>query len=180
MTAKNSKLHRVFGSSSRPIDGVSQKAEPRNYAVPWLNNLGDWDLSVTITFSRTKKGLSPSLSTIEKCCRLFLSRLNRQIFTRNGVRRHAYRIASAAALGRGAYGDHPHAHWVLACPSGMLKIKFATLVAQVAVSTKGVGLQIDVQPYRDNGWLFYMIDHGFEGLIDQVCFPAKCLPHKIN
>ena len=180
MSTKKSRLHKVFGSSSCPTGKFSEQAKLSNYAMPWLSNLGDWDLSVTLTFSRNKAGLSPPISSIEKCCRLFLSRINRQIFTRNGVRRNNYRIASAAVLGRGAYGDHPHAHRVLACPSGMSKVKFANLVTDVAGSTKGVGLQIDVQPYRDNGWLNYMIDHGFEGLIDQVCFSAKCLPHKIN
>ena len=62
----------------------------------------------------------------------------------------------------------------------MSKVKFANLVTEVAGSTKGVGLQIDIQPYRDDGWLHYMIDHGFEDLIDKVCFSAKCLPYKIN
>jgi hypothetical protein len=180
MRTRKSRLHAVLGSSSCATDGFSEKTKISNYATPWLRNLGDWDLSVTLTFSRNKAGLCPPIYSIEKCCRLFLSRLNRQIFTRNGVRRNNYRIASAAVLGRGAYGDHPHAHWVLACPSGMSKVKFANLVTEVAGSTKGVGLQVDIQPYRDDGWLDYMIDHGFEGLIDKVCFSAKCLPHKIN
>lgn len=180
MSTKKPRLHAVFGSSSFPKDGLSDKAKLIKYATPWLSNLGDWDLSVTLTFLRNKAGASLPISSIEKCCRLFLSRLNRRIFTRNGVRRNGYRIASAAVLGTGAYGDHPHAHWVLACPNGMTKDFFANLVAEVARSTKGVGLQIDVKPYRDKGWLDYMIDHGFEGLIDQVCFSAKCLPHKIN
>lgn len=180
MSTKKPRLHAVFGSSSSPSGGFSEKAKLSKYATPWLSNLGDWDLSVTLTFSRNKAGAHPPISSIQKCCRLFLSRLNRRIFTRNGVRRNDYRIASAAVIGTGAYGDHPHAHWVLACPKNMTKVIFANVVAEVARSTKGVGLQIDVQPYRDKGWLNYMIDHGFDGLIDQVCFPAKCLSHKIN
>lgn len=180
MSTKKPRLQSVFGSSSLPTVGFYEKAKLNKYATSWLSNLGDWDLSVTLTFSRNKAGTSPPIGSIEKCCRLFLSRLNRRIFTRNGVRRNDYRIASAAVLGTGAYGDHPHAHWVLACPNDMTKAEFANVVSEVARSTKGVGLQIDIQAYRDKGWLDYMIDHGFDGLIDQVCFPAKCLSHKIN
>jgi hypothetical protein len=47
----------------------------------------------------------------------------------------------------------------------------------MASTTKGLGQEYVIKPYRDAGWLGYMVDHGFEGLMDQVTVAAVCPQH---
>lgn len=79
-----------------------------------------------------------------------------------------------AFMGCGAYGDHPHVHWAFASPPYMQPEKFAAVLRNMVMTTKGFGAQFDIQAYYGAGWLDYMLDHGFEGLIDQLSFAAKC------
>jgi hypothetical protein len=47
----------------------------------------------------------------------------------------------------------------------------------MARTTKGLGQQFDVKDYRDEDWLGYMFDHGFEGLMEKLTFTAVCPKH---
>jgi hypothetical protein len=48
------------------------------------------------------------------------------------------------------------------------------LYAQVRL---GLDQQFDIKPYRDEGWLGYMVDHGFDGLMEKLAFAAVCPQH---
>lgn len=82
-----------------------------------------------------------------------------------------------AFLGYGSYGDHPHVHWAFQKPSEMTSAAFDLLLREMCRTTKGIGQQFEVKDYRDEGWLGYMVDHGFEGLMEKLTFTAVCPKH---
>ena len=132
---------------------------------------------MTLTMHRPESGHGISNPEVARRCRLFLNRINRRIYSRHGTRRKGYRIASVAFLGNGPYGDHPHAHLALQKPPDMTTDGFDRLLKEMATTTKGLGQQFDIKPYRDEGWRGYMVDHGFEGLMNQVTFAAVFPQH---
>ena len=113
---------------------------------------------------------------VARRCRLFLNRINRRIY-KHGTKRKGFRIASVAFAGDGAYGDHPHVHLALQKPPDMTTEGFDRLLKEMATTTKGIGQQFDIKSYRDEGWLGYMVDHGFHGLMEQLTFTAVCPKH---
>ena len=82
-----------------------------------------------------------------------------------------------AFLGDGTYGNHPHVHLALQKPPDMTTEGFDRLLKEMATTTKGIGQQFDIKSYRDEGWLGYMVDHGFDGWMDQLTFAAVCPKH---
>jgi hypothetical protein len=168
----------VFGLP--PIETYSLRFNQsrRNEIICWLKEHAEWTHAVTLTMHHPpESGHGISNPEVTRRCRLFLNRINRRIYSRHGTRRKGYRIASVAFLGNGPYGDHPHAHLALQKPPDMTTDGFDRLLKEMATTTKGLGQQFDIKPYRDEGWLGYMVDHGFEGLMDQVTFAAVCPQH---
>ena len=132
---------------------------------------------MTFTFRLAGSDAVPSKAEIGRRCRLFLSCVNRRLYGRHGTRRQGLRIGSVAFMGTGAYGTHPHVHWALAGPSNLQPNELTEILRQIASTTLGIGQQFDIQTYYGVRWLKYMLDHGFEGWIEQVTFAAKCPMH---
>jgi hypothetical protein len=145
--------------------------------ICWLKAHADWTHAVTLTMHPPESGHGISNPEVARRCRLFLNRINRRIYSRHGTRRKGYRIASVAFLGNGPYGDHPHAHLALQKPHGISHKSFNQILNEMARTTNGLGQQFDIKPYRDERWLGYMVDHGFEGFMDQVTVAAVCPQH---
>lgn len=140
----------------------------------FLMQLCDWTHFVTLTYKKTKSGHAPSEAEVKRRSRLFLSRLNRCVFGRHAQRRYQHRIGSCAVMGWGAYGDHPHTHWLLAKPPHQSNQIFVEVIHRTASTTSGLGKVRDVQTYYDQRALEYLLGHGFENLIQEVTFAAKC------
>lgn len=146
----------------------------------WLLGLANWTHALTVTFQRRRYGLPIRAEDVHKVCRLLLSRINRRIYGKHGTRRAGYRIASAAYLGMGTYGDHPHVHWVLEKPPNLTCDKFSELLSEMVESTKGLGEQYDIQDYFGDGWISYMVDHSLAGWMEDVTFAALCPKHRTS
>lgn len=144
--------------------------------VQWLASQANWTHAVTLTMHRSKNGYEISKQEVEKRCFEFLSRINRRIY-KHGTKRKGFKIASVAFLGGGSYGDHPHVHWALQKPPDMTNEGFERFLKKMIRTTKGLGQQFDIKPYRDEGWLGYMVDHGFDGLMEKLTFAAVCPQH---
>jgi len=142
--------------------------------VQWLQGLADWTHAVTLTLNPLRSEAEMNPIEIAKRCRLFLSRLNRRIYGRHGVRRKSFRVASAAVYGCGAYGTHPHIHLILQKPPKCTHEEFAQSIHSIASTTKGLAQQHVVKRYFSSGWINYMVEHGFEGWIDSATYTAKC------
>jgi hypothetical protein len=148
----------------------------RDEIICWLKEQADWTHAVTLTIHRSEGGYGISNQEVDRRCRLFLNRINRRIY-KHATKRKGFRIASVAFLGNGAYGDNPHVHWAFQKPSEMTPAVFDRLLREMCRTTKGIGQQFDVKDYRDEGWLGYMVDHGFEGLMEKLTFTAVCHKH---
>jgi hypothetical protein len=144
--------------------------------LQFLRELAPWTIALTLTSGQLKYGGTIGTEEFLRRCRLFLSRLNRKIYG-HGVRRKNFRIASTAVLGRGLYGDSFHIHWVLSSPPDLPTDVFKELIRLIILTTKGLGQQFNIQTYYGERWLVYMLDHGFEGLITDLTFQAKCPIH---
>lgn len=166
----------VFGLLPIETYRLRFNQSPRDEIICWLKVHADWTHAVTLTMHRSKNGYEISKQEVEKRCFEFLNRINRRIY-KHGTKRKNYRIASVAFLGGGSYGDHPHVHWALQKPADMTHEAFEQTLNLMASTTKGLGKVFDIKPYRDEGWLGYMVDHGFEGWVDQATFAAVCPQH---
>jgi hypothetical protein len=148
----------------------------RSQSICWLQTQANWTHAVTLTIHRPMNGHGTSKQEVERRCRLFLNRINRRIY-KHGAKRKGFRIASVAFLGNGPYGDHPHVHLALQSPPDMPHEAFDGLLCEMASTTKGLGKEFDIKTYRDEGWLGYMVDHGFDGWMDRLAFTAVCPKH---
>jgi len=52
--------------------------------------------------------------------------------------------------------------------------EFNRLIKVIASTTRGIGKERDIQTVFSNRLVEYIVNHGFEGWIDQVTFAAKC------
>jgi hypothetical protein len=166
----------TFRSSSFVPTYFKFNQSERSQTIRWLQTQANWTHAVTLTMNRPKNGHGISNDEVTRRCNLFLNRINRRIY-KHGTKRKGFRIASVAFLGNGPYGDHPHVHLALQKPPDMTPEAFDRLLHEIAHTTKGFGQKIDVEPYRDEGWLGYMLDHGFGGWMERLAFTAVCPKH---
>jgi len=142
--------------------------------VDFIVKLNRWTHFVTLTYSQPNNTYTIGQIEVLRRSRLFLSRLNRKIFGRHGCRRSGFRIGSCAVLGWGVYGDHPHTHWLLTKPLEMTDEEFNRLINVIASTTRGIDKERDIQTIFSDRVVEYIVNHGFDGWIDQVTFAAKC------
>lgn len=56
----------------------------------------------------------------------------------------------------------------------MTDAEFNHHIEQIASNTRGIGEERDIQTIFSERVVEYLVNHGFEGWIDQVTFVAKC------
>ena len=165
-----------LGILQSPLFAVASRSKLRSQKISWLAELANWTHAVTLTMHRPKNGYGISNGEVERRCVLFLNRINRRIY-KHGTKRKGFRIASVAFLGNGPYADHPHVHLALQKPPDMTHEAFEQILNVMASTTKGLGKEFDIKPYRNEGWLGYMLDHGFDGWMEKLTFTAVCPKH---
>ena len=146
----------------------------RQQRIDFILKLNPWTHFATLTYSQPRGQFIVGKIEVLRRSRLFLSRLNRKIFGRHGCRRSGFRIGSCAVLDWGVYDNHPHTHWLLAKPPQMTDAEFNHHIEQIASNTRGIGKERDIQTIFSERVVEYLVNHGFEGWIDQVTFVAKC------
>ena len=177
MTIGARRMSQSFLSSVASTSSFATQKRIKSYRLSeWLSSLANWSHALTLTMAPTSKGQPPSSQEVLRRCRLFLNRVSRRWYRKRGTKQ-GYRIASAAFLGWGAYGLHPHVHWVLEKPVDQSNEDFEWMLMDIAKTTTGLGRQIDIQRYYGPKWLTYMTSHGFEGWQDCLTFAAKCPEH---
>lgn len=166
-----------FSLDSSQLDGAIPQvnfSKLRQQRVEFIVKLNSWTHFVTLTYTQTKSHFVIGKIEVLRRSRLFLSRLNQKVFGRHRCRRKGFRIGSCAVLGWGVYGCHPHTHWLLAKPPHMSDEKFIRHIEQIASTTRGIGKKRDIQTVFGTRVVDYIVNHGFDGWIDQVTFAAKC------
>lgn len=131
----------------------------------WLGNLAPWTFAVTFTIKRhDAQGNKVNQFTVVSAARHFLALLNVSCFGASKARRH-HTVGSAVSFGWGSYGDHPHLHLSLAAPADMHSEKFLELIEKAALRTYWIHRQQDIQSYRNQGWMYYMVGHGADNVL---------------
>ncbi len=176
MRCTTSPLIQKFAVRTVTPQATPQKLKNRQIKIEWLRRQANWTHAVTLTMHRPKNGHGVSNAEVARRCGLFLNRINRRIY-KHGTKRKGFRIASVAFLGNGPYEDHPHVHLVLQKPPDMTHEAFEQILNVMASTTNGLGKEFDIKPYRDEGWLGYMVDHGFDGWMKNLAFIAVCPKH---
>lgn len=148
----------------------------------WLHEVAAWSLAVTITFKRYHEGQSINHSIAQAALSHTLRVLDVYCFGKRGVKQGQH-VGTAAVLSWGAYGQQPHAHLALSTPSDMSVEVLQERFEQAADKTNWLARERVVKPYRDAGWINYLIDHNPDNLVVPLLRPgsdpATSLPHRL-
>ena len=142
--------------------------------ISWLKTLGSPTHAVTLTFKRHSHETMQlwSVSIIKDSLKVFLSILNKNVFGKHAKKNNQC-VMSAVVIGTGTYNDHPHAHLALQTPEHLSWEEFKELIAKAIETTSWVDGEFVIEPYESDGWLEYMVEHGEEDLLIDLCTPAR-------
>ena len=142
--------------------------------IDWLKTLGDPTHAVTLTFKRHREDTKQpwSIPIIKNSSKVFLSILNKNIFSKHAKKNNRC-VMSAVVIGTGTYNDHPHAHLALQTPRHQSWDEFTELIFKAIETTSWIDRESPVKPYISDGWLEYMLEHGEEDLLIDLCTPAR-------
>ena len=144
--------------------------------VSFFSEVGanDWRLAGTITLRsvepKTAKPIHPDVAT--STAKYLLNRLNKAVY-RHRAKKQGATVSSMMVLGKNALGDVTHIHFTFGLPEGMGYPAFEALVSATVRSLYWCDKQLDLKPYRDHGWLNYVLAHGTENLIIDCCRKAR-------
>jgi hypothetical protein len=142
--------------------------------ISWLKTLGDPTHAVTLTFKRYREDTKQlwSISIIKDSLKFFLCILNKKVFGKHAKKNNQC-LMSAVVIGTGTYNDHPHAHLALQQPSHLSWEEFRELILKTIKTRSWVDSEFTIDPYESDGWLEYMVGHGEEDLLIDLCSPAR-------
>ena len=142
--------------------------------INWLKTLGNPTHAVTLTFKRYEQDTKKpwSVPIIKDSLKVFLSILNKNVFGKH-AKKNSHCVMSAVVIGTGTYNDHPHAHLALQTPEHLPWEEFKELIAKAIETTSWVDGEFTIDPYESDDWLEYMVGHGEEDLLIDLCTPAR-------
>ncbi len=153
--------------------GCSQKEKAKSNDLAfawkfWLASLAPWTHAITLTFKRIdsrQELINERIMT--DAIKHFLLVLNRKCHKRTSIR-NGLRIPVVTVIGWGTYKDHPHAHLCLAHPSHIDFSTFSAHIQFAADHTTWINKERDISPYRNTGWINYLVDHEPENIIFEL------------
>jgi len=142
--------------------------------ISWLKTLGTPTHAVTLTFKRYRDDTKQiwSISIIKDSLKVFLSILNKNVFGKHAKKNNRC-VMSAVVIGTGTYNDHPHAHLALQKPEHLSWYEFTVLICKAIETTSWIDGKSNIELYESDGWLEYMVEHGEEDLLIDLCTPAR-------
>jgi hypothetical protein len=133
-----------------------------------------WAIAGTITFREfhpvTRRRRGPDIPV--SVAKTLLARVNKRLYNHR-AKRHGATVASLMILGTNLSGEVTHLHFVLGSPPDMEFKSYSSLVERVIRKIYWCDREFDLQPYRDRGWLRYILAHGTEKLVIECCFGAR-------
>lgn len=160
-------------STAQPLKTNSMHAiNERVVWSEWLHEVAAWSLAVTITFKRYHDGQSINHSIAQAALRHTLRVLDVYCFGKRGVKQGQH-VGSAAVISWGVYGQHPHAHLALATPLVITVEALQERFEQAADKTNWLARERVVTPYKDSGWINYLIGHSPDSLVIPLLRPGS-------
>ncbi len=102
-----------FFEPSRQIASSRERQE----WIRWIHGWQSWCVMVTLTFHRPAfRGYITTYPEIERALRHFRRLINCELFNKRRVSK-GWTVGFAPTVGMGAYGNHPHAHVLIALPT---------------------------------------------------------------
>ena len=139
----------------------------------WLDSLAQWEIALTLTFSKIKStGDCRSTSGVIATTRHLIRSINRRCFG-HGANRKGYCIASVYVIEYSRSGRHPHVHATLSIPPKYDFESMCRVITQKASGLHSIDRQIHLQHYSDFGWLDYCLKNGTENLVVEDIHQAK-------
>lgn len=140
--------------------------------VRLLDSLAPWTHAYTVTCKRRSvRNLPVTEDILVDTARHFIRRINLRCFGKRARRERL--VPVVVTLGWGCYGDHPHLHFCFASPAGIPFAAFSLILDEEARKTFWIDRQRRIKPYRDAGWLEYLIEHGTAHLIVPLITPSS-------
>jgi hypothetical protein len=151
-------------NNSSPLT-LPQYNDLRKAHTEWLSKLADWSHALTINFKRHDAcGKATGRLECDRAINHFLHVLSHRAAHRLSATRKKFRIPAIAIVGWGIYDAHPHAHLALAIPEGINAEEFARAIEVAASKTQLLQPDRCLEKYDDEGWIGYILDHGFDEL----------------
>ncbi len=164
----------LFANQAKNPFGGGFRSPALSDWVKFFSDLdGSWAMAGTITLHEVhpttlrRRRHDDVIATAQH----ILYRINKTIFNHR-AERHQATIASVMILGDGTLGLPSHIHFTFGKPDSMSFEELQELVARVIRASTWCNKEFDLQPYRDRGWLSYLLAHGTEKLIIECCTRA--------
>jgi hypothetical protein len=131
---------------------------------------------VTLTFRRlTSRGLNVTPTAVEHALKRVVRLINCDFFGKRRTNK-GWTIAHAVTSDSGRYGDHPHAHLLLAAPDGVTDEQLCGVVERAVQRTVLVSRQRHYGQYFSVGGAEYLVKHGTDRMV--VSLLASAYPGK--
>lgn len=139
----------------------------REWAI-WLHSIASWSVMATLTFKRcSSNGVVFSHPVFTNALRHLVRLINCDLFGKKRTNK-GWTVACAVTLDYGTYEDHPHAHILLAAPSGVSYEELCAVIDRAADRTRTVNRQRDFRRYTDLRGSEYSIKHGTDRMVTEL------------
>lgn len=127
---------------------------------------------VTLTFRRHKRsGMNVMPTAVEHALKRVVRLINCDFFGKRRANK-GWTIAHAVTSDSGRYGDHPHAHLLLAAPDGVSDEQLCAVVERAVQRTALVSRQRHYGQYFSLGGAEYLVKHGTDRMVVSLLTPA--------
>ena len=127
---------------------------------------------MTVSVRRRYAGRHTSDRDIRQAIVHFRRRISAHCFGSRQVKAGIL-IELLAVFGWGTSENNPHVHMALVAPDAMSHPMFNSVLRRAKAKVALFDHQFDLQPYLNEGWLEYMLDHGEDGIVLEVLSPKR-------
>jgi hypothetical protein len=134
-------------------------------AVDFLNSWGTFTHSATINFAKylPSERIYFTREHGEKTATWFINRVNRHIYKR--AYKYGHKAINAISCFEVGTSGRPHIHLAFGCPSHIPKPEFDTVLYTIHSRMDWRKGEIDIRPYKSDGWIRYICKSGFENIL---------------
>jgi hypothetical protein len=157
-----------FFEPSRQIASSRERQE----WIRWIHGWQSWCVMVTLTFHRQAfRGYITTYPEIERALRHFRRLINCELFNKRRVSK-GWTVGFAPTVGMGAYGNHPHAHVLIALPTVASRAALDQSIIRAIRKTRLINREFQISAYLNDGGARYLVEHGTDRMVVPLLTPA--------
>ena len=81
-------------------------------------------------------------------------------------------VGFAPTVGMGAYGNHPHAHVLIALPTVASRTALDQSIIRAIRKTRLINREFQISAYLNDGGARYLVEHGTDRMVVPLLTPA--------